>query len=143
MTLDSTITHRPAPTSWLAGRLGPAGWFCIAVILVFGVRAVTTLAAGGDWHTPGTGWRSLWQLIMVAVAVAGLIWQSRIRVAVGVIGATYLVASILELFDGTTLLGVIPVDARDRFIHPLVAVLAAVVLVVVGIAKRRKAATRP
>jgi hypothetical protein len=42
----------------------------------------------------------------------------------------YLLATASELVDGTTLLGAIPVDMRDRVIHPLIAVLGAIALVI-------------
>ena len=43
------------------------------------------------------------------------------HVAVAVGGAVYLVATMLELAHGTDLLGVVPVDMRDRVVHPLLA----------------------
>lgn len=125
-------------SNWFIGRLGPAGWFCLAEILVLGVRASTTLAGGASWELPSDGIRSLWQIVMVLIAIAGLVFQSRIRLFVGIIGGVYLLATILELFDGTSLFGVIPVDARDRIIHPLVFVLALVAIVVVSRARRSR-----
>ena len=124
--------------NWLIGRLGPAGWFCLAIILVFGIRAGTTLAGGADWTLPSTGLRSVWQIAMVLLAIAGLIFQIRIRWFVGIIGLVYLAATVLELFDGTSLFGVIPVDMRDRIIHPLVALLAAAVIAIVNRVRMRR-----
>ena len=51
----------------------------------------------------------------------------------------YLLATVSELVNGTTLLGAIPVDMRDRIVHPLIAVLGAIALVI----GRRQAAAIP
>jgi hypothetical protein len=107
----------------------PAVWFCLLVVAVFGVRAVATLGAGASWTTPGTGWRSVWQLAMVALAAGGLLFPRRRLFCVVAIGLTYAAAALLEAsVSSTILIGAIPVDMRDRVIHPLVAALAAVCL---------------
>jgi hypothetical protein len=75
---------------------------------------------------------------VVGIVVAGLAVPRLTLPAVGVIGAVYLLATLSELVDGTTLLGAIPVDMRDRLVHPLVGVPAVVVLVVQRRAARRR-----
>jgi hypothetical protein len=52
------------------------------------------------------------------------------RIAVAAVSVIYLLATLSELADGTTLLGAIPVDMRDRIIHPLIAGLAAAALAI-------------
>ncbi|MCK9877082.1 hypothetical protein MXD59_15085 [Frankia sp. Ag45/Mut15] len=102
------------------------------IIAVFGVRAVGTLVGGASWTAPGTGWRSVWQLVMVAFAVGGLVFPARRTLCVAAIGAVYAAATLLELaVDGDRLIGLIPVDMRDRVIHPLVAALAVASVVAV------------
>jgi hypothetical protein len=125
--------------TWRDGRFGPAGWYLLAVAGVFGVRAITTLVGGATWGLPGTGWRSVWQLLVVAVALAGLVAHRRIVGAVAVIGAVYALASVLELADGGVLVGAIPVDMRDRLVHPAVALLAVAVLAAALASRRRRA----
>lgn len=110
--------------------MGPVGWFLLGEVLLLGIRAGTTLAGGADWGFPGDGWRSVWQVAMVTIAVVGLLVPVALRPAALLVGVVYLVVTILELFDGTSLFGVIPVDARDRIIHPAVALLAALALLV-------------
>jgi hypothetical protein len=44
------------------------------------------------------------------------------------VGLSYAAASALEAFHGTDLFGVVPVDMRDRFVHPTLALLAALCL---------------
>jgi hypothetical protein len=117
--------------------------YLVAVALLFGVRALTTLVGGADWALPGTGWRSVWQLAVLAVAVVGLAVPRSARWATGLIGTTYLLATLSELVDPLVLVGAIPVDMRDRLVHPLVGVLAVVALVVSSRHARRSAAPRP
>ncbi|MFT4087522.1 MAG: hypothetical protein QM658_10275 [Gordonia sp. (in: high G+C Gram-positive bacteria)] len=121
----STTPPRNAPALTRATT-----WFAVAVIVVFGARAVGTLAAGADWSLPGTGWRSLWQLAVVAVAVTTLARPGARFIGVAAIGAVYAAATLAELAGAMPLLGAIPVDMRDRWVHPLVAILAAAALLV-------------
>ncbi|MGW5317837.1 hypothetical protein [Nocardia thailandica] len=87
------------------------------------MRAVSTLLVGADFAVPGTGWRSVWQLAMVAVLLTGVVWPRYAAVAALTVASVYALATVSELFDGTILLGVVPVDMRDRYLHPLFAVL--------------------
>ena len=50
------------------------------------------------------------------------------RIAVAAVTVIYLLATVSELVNGTILLGAIPVDTRDRIVHPLIALLGAAVL---------------
>lgn len=84
-------------------------------------RATTTLAMDASFAAPGDGWRSVWQLGLAAVLIAGIVRPSIARVTVGAVAAIYAVSTGLELVDGSQLLGVIPVDMRDRIVHPFLA----------------------
>jgi hypothetical protein len=97
--------------------------YCLAVGLFFLVRAGTTLLGGADFGLPGTGWRSVFQLAAVVILVVGLLRPGATTAAVVTVAVVYTLATVLELFHGTDLLGVIPVDGRDRIVHPLVALL--------------------
>jgi hypothetical protein len=126
---------------------GPASlprWYAVAVGVFLGIRAVTTLAAGASFAVPGDGWRSLFQLAAVAVLAAGIASPRAARAAVAAVTVIYLLATVSELWDGTTLLGAIPVDMRDRLVHPLIAVLGAVALLIGRrVAASRRASQRP
>jgi hypothetical protein len=61
---------------------------------------------------------------MVVVLVAGIAYPRAASGAAAMVGLIYAVATGLEAFHGTDLLGVVPVDIRDRFVHPLLAGLA-------------------
>jgi hypothetical protein len=105
-------------------------WYAVAIGLFLGIRAISTLAAGASFAVPGDGWRSLFQLVAVAILAAGIARPKTARVTVAVVTVIYLLATASELVNGTVLLGAIPVDMRDRIIHPLIAVLGAIALAI-------------
>jgi hypothetical protein len=99
-------------------------WFSAALALFLAIRALTTLAAGASFDTPGDGWRSVWQLVIVALLVVGVAaprWRTRAMVVVALV---YLLATVSEAFGPAQLVGAIPVDMRDRIVHPLIGLLA-------------------
>jgi hypothetical protein len=107
---------------------GVLRWYAVIVGGFLFVRAVSTLAGGASFAVPGTGWRSLFQLVAVAILVAGIVRPTAMRTAVAVVTVIYLLATVSELVNGTVLLGAIPVDMRDRIVHPLIALLGAAAL---------------
>lgn len=106
-----------------------AVWFAALLATFLAIRATTTLAAGASFALPGDGWRSVWQLAVVAVLVGGLAVRPALRAAVGLVAVVYLGATAIELVTPDALFGVIPVDMRDRIVHPLVGVLGAAAVV--------------
>jgi hypothetical protein len=129
--------------NWTGSASAPR-WYAVAVGLFLGIRAVTTLAAGASFALPGDGWRSVFQLAAVAVLAAGVASPRAARAAVAAVTVTYLLATAYETSGGATLLGAIPVDMRDRLVHPLIAVLGAVALLIGRrVAASRRASQRP
>jgi hypothetical protein len=61
---------------------------------------------------------------MVVVLAVGIAFPRAAPAAAGTVGVIYAVATGLEAFHGTELVGVVPVDMRDRVVHPLLAGLA-------------------
>jgi hypothetical protein len=114
-------------TNW-TGAAGILRWYGVAVGGFLFVRAISTLAGGASFAVPGTGWRSLFQLAAVTILVAGIVRPKAARVAVAAVTVIYLLATVSELVNGTILLGAIPVDMRDRIVHPLIAILGAAAL---------------
>ena len=114
-------------TNW-TGMAGILRWYGVAVGGFLFVRAISTLAGGASFAVPGTGWRSLFQLAAVAILVAGLVRPKAMRIAVVAVTVIYLLATVSELVNGTILLGAVPVDMRDRIVHPLIAILGAAAL---------------
>lgn len=134
--LTSSSRHEPQrpPTSALRWVAGVGAAFLL-------IRATTTLLAGASWETPGDGWRSVWQLAIVAVLAYGLLRPPALRAAVAAVGAIYLACTISELVNPDDLLGVIPVDMRDRVVHPALALLAFGALLLTREGARRPADT--
>ena len=129
--------------NWTGAASAPR-WYAVAVGLFLGIRAVTTLAAGASFAVPGDGWRSVFQLAAAAVLAAGVASPRAARAAVAAVTVTYLLATAWEVSGGSTLLGAIPVDMRDRLVHPLIAVLGAVALLIGRrVAASRRASQRP
>jgi hypothetical protein len=124
--------------NWTGSASAPR-WYAVAVGLFLGIRAVTTLTAGASFALPGDGWRSVFQLAAVAVLAAGVASPRAARAAVAAVTVIYVLATAYEVSGGATLLGAIPVDMRDRLVHPLIAVLGAVALL---IGRRRAAVSR-
>ena len=114
-------------TNW-TGAAGVLRWYAVIVGGFLFVRAISTLAGGASFAVPGTGWRSLFQLVAVAILVAGIVRPKAMRTAVAAVTVIYLLATVSELVNGTILLGAIPVDMRDRIVHPLIALLGAAAL---------------
>ena len=112
------------------GAAGILRWYGVVVGGFLLVRAISTLTGGASFAVPGTGWRSLFQLVAAAILVVGIVRPQVMRIAVGVVAAIYLLATVSELVNGTVLLGAIPVDMRDRIVHPLIAILGAAALYV-------------
>jgi hypothetical protein len=105
-------------------------WYCAAMALFLGVRAVTTLAAGASFAVPGDGWRAVFQLVAVAILAAGAARPGLTRACVAAVTVIYLLATVSELVNGAVLLGAVPVDMRDRVVHPLIALAGAVALII-------------
>ncbi|WP_156738239.1 hypothetical protein [Mycobacterium sp. E2699] len=126
-------------SGWTGAASAPR-WYCVVVAFFLGVRAISTLLAGASFQLPGDGWRSVWQLAMVVVLAVGIAYPRAALAAAVTVALVYAVATGLEAFHGTDLLGAVPVDTRDRVVHPLLAGLA---LVCVLLGRRRGAFLEP
>ena len=64
-------------------------WYCVAVGLFLGIRAITTLAAGASFAVPGDGWRSLFQLVARNRRRYGgyIVHASIVLLAIGIVGS--------------------------------------------------------
>jgi hypothetical protein len=112
----------PRKRSRVFMRRPPARWYAIVVGAFLAIRALSTLVAGASFATPGDGWRAVFQLFVAAALLLALSTRfstARTDFAVGVL---YVLVTVLGLVDGHDVLGVIPVDSRDKVVHPLIAV---------------------
>lgn len=115
---------RPARVGpWLQTRTA-AQLCCLLIGGFLLIRGGSTLIAGASFAAPGDGWRAAFQLAIAAFLLSSSgsrIGAYRAVIAVAVI---YAVVTALGIVSGHDVLGVIPVDARDKIVHPLIAVLA-------------------
>ena len=118
--------HPAGVGAWLRTRTA-AQWYCLLVGGFLLIRAGSTLIAGASFVAPGDGWRAAFQLAVAAF----LLPSSRSRIvayrAVIAVAAIYSVVTALGIADGHDVLGLIPVDARDKIVHPLIAIAALVI----------------
>ncbi|WP_142282029.1 hypothetical protein [Mycobacterium sp. IEC1808] len=126
-------------SGWTGTTMAPR-WYCVVVALFLGVRATSTLVAGASFSLPGDGWRSVWQLATVVVLAVGIAYRRVAFAAALAVGLVYAVVTGLEAFHGTDLMGVVPVDMRDRIVHPL---LGGFALFCVLLGRRRSTDRQP
>jgi Domain of unknown function (DUF4383) len=88
------------------------------------IRGGSTLIGGASFAAPGDGWRAALQLAIAAFLLAS--GGSRVAAyrAVITVAVIYAVVTVLGIASGHDVLGVIPVDGRDKIVHPLIAMLA-------------------
>jgi hypothetical protein len=111
--------------------------YCVLIGGFLFVRASTTLLAGASFGLPGDGWRSLLQLVAAAILAVGAARRSVTLPAVSAIGVLYALQTALGLLGGDAILGAIPVDMRDRVVHPAIALLALAVIATVSARRSR------
>jgi hypothetical protein len=124
-----TLHHsRNTPATALRAITGPQ-WYCLLIGLFLLIRGASTLLAGASFAAPGDGWRASLQLAVAAVLAYGLVRRPAARIAVLAVGVLYTAETTLGLVNGRDILGLIPIDMRDKIVHPVIAVLAALALV--------------
>lgn len=128
--------HEHAPSAARAGKRHLrdrtlAQWYCLVVAALLGVRGATTLLFGASFERPGTGWRSIQQLLVAAVLLAA---QRSGRQAYRVLipfAAYYLVLWVDGIVNGHEAFGLIPINTRDKVLYA-VYFLAATIIVALG-----------
>jgi hypothetical protein len=111
---------RPKPSRWWRGRT-PAEWYAISVGAFLAVRGLSTLLAGASFAHPGDGWRAVYQLGIAAVLLFSLRRPSSVATVVLAVGALYALITVLGLLGSHDIVGLAPVDTRDKVVHPLLA----------------------
>jgi hypothetical protein len=128
---------RPRRSSWWRHR-SPAEWYAIVVGAFLAVRGISTLVAGASFAQPGDGWRAVYQLGIAAVLLLSLRRRATVATVVLAVGAVYALVTVLGFVNGHDILGLAPVDARDKVVHPLLAIAA----LVIGVWEFRVTGTR-
>lgn len=112
-------------------RLGartPAQWFCLVVGVLLALRGAQQLLAGAHFGTPGEGWRASQQLLTSLLLLLGQRTERGARLVLIPFALFYATLAIVGDINGHQAFGLLPVDTRDKFIHPLYTVLALLLL---------------
>jgi hypothetical protein len=98
--------------------------------ILLALRGAQQLTAGAHFSTPGDGWRASQQLVTALVLLLGQRTQRGARLVLIPFAVFYAVLAIVGDVNGHEAFGLLPVDTRDKFIHPIYAVLAVLLLAV-------------
>jgi hypothetical protein len=115
--------------SGLRGRTA-AQWFCLVVGVVLALRGLQQLVSGASFATPGEGWRATEQLLMALLLLVGQRTATGARWVLVPFAIFYAVLTVVGNVNGHEAFGLLPVDGRDKVVHPIYAVLATLLLVV-------------
>ena len=116
-----------APPSRLRARTA-AQWFCLVVGVLLALRGAQQLLAGAGFGTPGEGWRASQQLVTALLLLLGQRTQRGARLVLIPFALFYAVLAIVGDINGHEAFGLLPIDTRDKFVHPIYAVLALALL---------------
>ena len=105
-----------------------AQWFCLIVGVLLALRGAQQLIAGAHFDTSGEGWRASQQLLTALLLLLGQRTERGARLVLIPFALFYAVLAIVGDINGREAFGLLPVDTRDKFIHPIYAVLALLVL---------------
>ena len=123
----SSVRRFAARPSRLRARTA-AQWFCLVVGVLLALRGAQQLAAGAHFNTPGEGWRASQQLLTALLLLIGQRTERGARLVLIPFALFYAVLAIVGDVNGHEAFGLLPVDTRDKFIHPIYAVLALLLL---------------
>jgi hypothetical protein len=112
-----------ATTSRLAQATTPARFYCLGIGIFLLIRGGSTLTGGAGYGLPGDGWRAILQLVLATLLLTASTRRATARKAVIIVGLIYAAQTLLGIHMHD-LLGIIPVDSRDRTVHPAIAILA-------------------
>src|SRR5215813_13822124 len=101
------------PSNWWRSRTA-AEWYAIVVGTLLALRGATQLLAGASFAHPGEGWRAVYQLTIAAILLLSLRWPSHVATVVLGVGALYALITVLGLVNGHDILGLAPIDTRDK-----------------------------
>ena len=125
--LSSVRRFALARPSHLRARTA-AQWFCLIVGVLLALRGAQQLTAGARFNTPGEGWRASQQLLTALLLLLGQRTERGARLVLIPFALFYAVLAIVGDINGHEAFGLLPVDTRDKFVHPIYAVLALLLL---------------
>ena len=125
--LSSVRGFAVARPSRFRARTG-AQWFCLVVGVLLALRGTQQLIAGAHFGTPGEGWRASQQLLTALLLLVGQRTARGARLVLIPFALFYTVLAIVGDINGHEAFGLLPVDTRDKVIHPIYAALALLLL---------------
>ena len=120
-----------------------AQWFCLVVGVLLALRGAQQLIAGAHFGMPGEGWRATQQLLFAAALLFAQRTERGARLVLIPFALFYTVVAFVGDINGHEAFGLLPIDTRDKFVHPLYALLAIVILAVGWRRARRRKAGDP
>ena len=105
-----------------------AQWFCLVVGVLLALRGAQQFLAGAHFGTPGEGWRASQQLLFAAMLLFGQRTAGGARLVLIPFAVFYTVVAFVGDINGHDAFGLLPIDTRDKFVHPVYAVLAIAIL---------------
>ena len=124
----SAERRRTGVGPWLRSRTLAQG-YCLAIGAFLLIRGGSTLIAGASFARPGDGWRAAFQIAIATLLLLSSGSRRAAYRAVLAVGATYAIVTVLGIANGHDVLGTIPVDTRDKIVHPALAILALLVCI--------------
>lgn len=121
----NAASRRTGVGPWVRSRTLTQG-YCLLIGAFLLVRGGSTLLAGASFARPGDGWRAAFQIAIAALLLLSSGSRPAAYRAVLAVGATYAIVTVLGVVNGHDVLGTIPVDTRDKIVHPALAILATV-----------------
>jgi Domain of unknown function (DUF4383) len=128
----------PAPRARLRSRTA-AQWFCLVVGVLLALRGVQQFADGAHFNTPGEGWRASQQLLTSVLLLIGQRTPRRALLVLIPFALYYAVLAVVGDINGHEAFGLLPVDARDKIVHPVYAALSLLLLAAAWRRRRRRA----
>ena len=125
--LSSVRSFAVARPSRLRARTA-AQWFCLIVGILLALRGIQQLATGAHFSEPGEGWRASQQLLTALLLLLGQRTERGARLVLIPFALFYSVLAIVGDINGHEAFGLLPVDTRDKVIHPIYAALALLLL---------------
>jgi hypothetical protein len=96
--------------------------------VLLALRGAQQLLAGAGFGMPGEGWRASQQLFTALVLLLGQRTQRGARLVLIPFALFYAVLAIVGDINGHEAFGLLPIDTRDKFVHPIYAVLTLALL---------------
>jgi hypothetical protein len=114
----------------------PARLYCLGIGLFLLIRGGSTLTGGAGYGLPGNGWRAILQVTLATLLFSATVRRASARNAVILVGLIYAAQTLLGIHMHD-ILGIIPVDSRDRIVHPAIAILALLAVITPLCARHR------